>query len=184
MVELRKRSEELNINRITKQNIGAVAQFMAAIKPDWWDFEGAFGQLQDVGLLAKLVGWYMEEDEKVRGWILCAEFEGYSYLSIENLGYDENGAYVMEQQTEPLLKQAEDYARKKGYRNLKYIIGSTGMSCHGRLITDYAEELKNLKSNGREHFDYFVHYGFSPAGFIPDCYGENYHGIVMIKSLL
>lgn len=174
----------MNIYGIDQQNSGKVAEFMASIKPDWWDFEGANRQLQDVSLLAKLVGWYMEENAEVRGWILCAEFEGYSYLSIENLGYDENGTYVMEQQTEPLLRQAEDYARKKGYRNLKYIIGSTGMSCHGRPITDYAEELKNLKSNGREHFDYFVHYGFSPAGFIPDCYGENYHGIVMIKSLL
>ncbi len=174
----------MNIYRMDQQNSGKVAQFMSLIKPDWWDFEGANGQLQDVSLLAKLVGWYMEEDKKVRGWILCAEFEGYSYLSIENLGYDENGAYVMEQQTEPLLKQAEDYAREKGYRNLKYIIGSTDMSCHGRPIMDYAEELRNLTSNGREHFDYFVQYGFSPTGFIPDCYGENYHGIIMIKSLL
>ena len=32
--------------------------------------------------------------------------------------------------------------------------------------------------------DYFVQYGFSPTGFIPNCYGENYHGIIMIKPLI
>lgn len=157
---------------------------MSTIKPGWWDFEGASQQLQDVSLLARLTGWYMEEDATPKGWILCAEYEGYSYLSIECLGYDADGTFVMEQQLEPLLKQAEAHAREKGYRNLKYIIGSTGMSCHGRPITNYADELRELKSNGREHFDYFVQYGFSPTGFIPNCYGKNYHGIVMIKTLL
>lgn len=171
------------ISIIDKRNIREVAEFMSFIKPDWWDFEGAYQQLQDASLLAKLIGWCMEEEGKIRGWILCAEFEGYSYLSIENLGYDENGTYVMEGQTEPLLRKAESYAKEKGYRNLKYVIGSTGMSCHGRGLMNFADELKNLRSNGREHFDYFTGYGFKPSGFIPNCYGKDYHGIIMIKSL-
>lgn len=50
------------IRRMEPSNVGAVAKLMSAIKPDWWDFEGANQQLQDVGLLAKLVGWYLEED--------------------------------------------------------------------------------------------------------------------------
>ena len=100
---------------------------MSAIKPDWWDFEGANQQLQDVGLLAKLVGWYLEEDGTPKGWLLCAEYAGYACLTIENLGYDENGVFVMEQQLEPLLQRAEQYARQKGLRNMRYIIGSTGM---------------------------------------------------------
>ena len=58
------------------------------------------------------------------------------------------------------------------------------MSCHGRPITDFAEELRMLRSNGRAHFDFFRKLGFVPAGFIPNCYGENYHCIIMIKSLL
>lgn len=174
----------MDIYKIDESNITAVAKFMSTIKPDWWDFEGASQQLQDVSLLAKLVGWYMGDNTNPKGWILCAEYEGYSYLSIENLGYNEDGNFVMEQQLEPLLKHAEKYAKKKGCRNLKYIIGSTGTSCHGKSITNYATELKELKSNGRKHFDYFERYGFSPAGFIPNCYGENYHGIIMIKSLL
>lgn len=174
----------MDIHKIDESNIDAVAKLMSSIKPDWWDFEGASQQLQDISLLANLVGWYMGDGKAAKGWILCAEYEGYSYLSIENLGYDEDGDFVMEQQLEPLLKQAENHAKRKGYRNLKYIIGSTDLSCHGRAIKDYANELKELKSNGRKHFDYFVRYGFSPTGFIPNCYGKNYHGIIMIKPLL
>ncbi|MCI9678249.1 MAG: hypothetical protein HFF77_04625 [Oscillospiraceae bacterium] len=173
----------MSIYPIDESNAAAVARLMSSIKPDWWDFEGARRQLRDVSLLAKLIGWYLGDSEKPKGWILCAEYEGYSYLSVECLGYDENGTFVMEQQIEPLLQCAEEHARAKGYRNLKYIISSTDMSCHGRPITNYADELKGLKSNGREHFDYFVRYGFSPTGFIPSCYGENHHGIVMIKPL-
>lgn len=174
----------MNIYRIDKSNVSAVAELMSAVKPDWWDFDGAFRQLQDVTLLAKLVGWYVGDENTPKSWILCAEFEVYSYLSIECLGYDENGIFVMEQQLEPLLRKAEAYAKERGFRNLKYIIGSTDMSCHGRPIADYSAELRDLQSNNRKHFDYFVQYGFVPTGFIPNCYGENYHGIVMIKSLL
>lgn len=173
----------MNIYKINKSNVDSVAKLMSTIKPDWWDFEGASQQLQDVSMLANLVGWYMGDDINPKGWILCAEYEGYSYLSIECLGYDENGTFVMEQQLEPLLKQAEKYAKNKGYRNMKYIIGSTEMSCHGKPIINYADELRELRSNGRKHFDYFKDYGFLPTGFIPNCYGENYHGIIMIKSL-
>lgn len=174
----------MEIHRIEPSNAGAVAALMSTVKPDWWDLEGASSQLQDVGLLARLVGWYMEQDGAPKGWVLCAEFEGYSTMTIENLGYGEDGAFVMEGQLEPLLRQAEQYARQRGLRNLKYVIGSTGMSCHGRPITDYGEELRTLRSNGRAHFDYFRSIGFVPAGFLPNCYGENYHGIIMVKTLL
>lgn len=171
----------MEINILNSSNVDAVAQFMSTVKPEWWDYAGAYQQLQDVSLLASLVGWYITEDSSIKGWILCAEYTGYSCLSIENLGYDDNGQFVMEQQLEPLLTQAEIYAKEKGYRNLKYIIGSTEMSCHGKPILDFAAELKNLKSYNRKHFDFFVDYGFMPTGFIPNCYGNNYHGIVMIK---
>lgn len=174
----------VGIYKIDRSNLDSVAKLMAAVKPDWWDFEGASRQLQDVTLLANLIGWYMGDNEDPSGWILCAEYEGYSYLSIECLGYNDNGIFVMEEKLEPLLRQAEEHAKKKGYRNLKYIIGSTDMSCHGRPIKNYADELRKLESYGRKHFDYFVNYGFLPTGFIPDCYGKNYHGIVMIKSLV
>ena len=162
----------MEIRRMEPSNVGAVAKLMSAIKPDWWDFEGANQQLQDVGLLAKLVGWYLEKDGAPKGWLLCAEYAGYACLTIENLGYDENGAFVMEQQLEPLLQRAEQYARQRGLRNMRYIIGSTGMSCHGRPITDFAEELRTLRSLGRAHFDYF-----RSIGFVGGCAG-NPRGVV------
>lgn len=174
----------MDIRTIDESSIDSVAQFMSAVKPEWWDYDGAYQQLRDVSLLAQLVGWYMQNESEVKGWILCAEYGGYSCLSIENLGYQENGNFVMEQQLEPLLKQAEAYARAKGYRNLKYIIGSTEMSCHGKPIEDFASELKNLKSYNRKHFDYFSSCGFIPTGLIPNCYGKDYHGIMMIKPLV
>ena len=90
----------MTIRSIEPSSAGAVAKLMSTIKPDWWDFEGAHQQLQDVGLLAKLVGWYLEEDGAPRGWLLCAEYEGYSCLTIENLGYDEDGSFVMEKPLE------------------------------------------------------------------------------------
>lgn len=66
----------MDIYKIDKSNVDSVAGLMARIKPDWWDFEGARGQLEDVSLLAGLVGWYMGDDSEPRGWILCAEYEG------------------------------------------------------------------------------------------------------------
>ena len=101
------------IRRMEPSNVGAVAKLMSAIKPDWWDFEGAKSAAAGCGLLAKLVGWYLEEDGAPRGWLLCAEYEGYSCLTIENLGYDEDGAFVMEKPLEPLLRLAEEYAGRR-----------------------------------------------------------------------
>lgn len=89
----------------------------------------------------------------------------------------------MEEPLEPLFRRAEAHAREKGLRNIKYVIGSTGMSCHGRPLRDYAGELADFRSLGRAHYDFFYGQGFRPAGFLPNCYGENYHGIIMIKSL-
>ena len=46
----------MDIHKIDESNIDAVAKLMSSIKPDWWDFEGASQQLQDISLLANLVG--------------------------------------------------------------------------------------------------------------------------------
>lgn len=174
----------MNIYQITESSAAAVARFMSEIKPDWWDFAGAQAQLTDIGMLTKLVGWYMgEQKERPDGWILCAEFEPYSYLSIENLGSFENGKFAMEEPCGPLLKKAEAYARERGLRNLKYVISSSEMSCHGKPLTDFAAALSELETDARRHYRYFREYGFVPAGFLPNCYGTNHHGIIMIKDL-
>lgn len=101
----------MDIRTINDSSVAAVAKFMSRIKPDWWDYDDAYRQLQDVSLLATLVGWYLQNDTGVKGWILCAEYKGYSCLGIENLGYDDNGDFVMEEPLEPLLMRAETYAR-------------------------------------------------------------------------
>ncbi len=169
---------------LEKNNISYVAKLMAHIKPDWWDYESGVEQLSDISNSAKNIGWFLGEDEQhPKGWILCTEYKGYSCLSIECLGYDENGRFVMEQQLQPLIEKAEKYARNKGFRIMRYIISSIDMSCHERELNDLWKELRDLKSYNREHFDYFVEYGFKPAGFMPNCYGESYHGIIMIKEL-
>lgn len=173
----------MNIYPIDASSVGAVAELMSAVKPDWWDYEGAFEQLRNEKLLARLVGWYIGEENRPRGWLLCAEYEGYSCLSIENLGYDEDGRFSMEGPLEPLLRRAEAHAREKGLRNLKYIISSTQMSCHGRPLEDPAKELAELRSLGWEHYDFFRAQGFRPTGFLPNCYGMGWHGILMVKDL-
>lgn len=174
----------MNVYDLTADSIPRVARLMARIKPDWWDYEGAYGQLSDIRSTTYNVGWFMGEDaQRPSGWLLCADYACYSCLSIECLGYDENGKFVMEHQIKPLLEAAERYARGKGYRMLKYMIGSAGLSCHGRPLGQYWEELKNLTSYGREHFDFFTECGFEPAGFMPNCLGENCHCVIMIKDL-
>ena len=158
---------------------------MSYIKPEWWDYQGGVEQLSDIRNSVDNVGWFMGEDEqRPKGWILCAEYASYSCLSIECLGYDENGEFVTEEQLQPLLEKAEKYARDKGIRILRYIIGSVDMSCHEKELKNYWEELRDLEFYNREHFDYFVKSGFKPAGFMPNCYGKNYHGIIMIKELI
>ncbi len=38
--------------------------------------------------------------------------------------------------------------------------------------------------HGRAHFDDLRSTGFLPAGLLPNCCGENGHGILMVKPLL
>lgn len=67
----------MGIYKIDRSNLDSAAKLMSAVKPDWWDFEGASRQLQDVTLLANLIGWYMGDNADPSGWILCAQSEIY-----------------------------------------------------------------------------------------------------------
>jgi len=175
----------MEIYQFSDENILAVATRMSTIKPDFWNYQGALNQLSDIRNSAVNVGWLIGETEhSPKGWILCHDYPSYSCLSIECLGFDDNGNFVAECQMEPLLNKAEEYARDNGYRILRYVISSTDISCHGQSLGDYWEALRDLTSNNREHFDYFIQYGFKPAGFLPNCYAVGYHGIIMIKELV
>ena len=174
----------MQIFELSNNNIPAVAKLMTGIKPDWWDFKGAVGQLSDIGNTAALIGWMIGETEQnPQGWLLCTDSGLYSCLNIECLGYDDNGDFVTEHQLEPLIDTAERYARQKGRRILRYMISSTDMSCHGQPLGSYWEALRDLKSHNRAHYDYFAGYGFKPAGFMPNAYGKGFHAIMMIKDL-
>ena len=124
------------IRSMAPSNVGAVAKLMSAIKPTGGTLKARISSCRTWGYWQSWWAGIWRKDGAPKGWLLCAEYAGYACLTIENLGYDENGVFVMEQQLEPLLQRAEQYARRKGLRNMRYIIGSTGMSCHGRPITD------------------------------------------------
>lgn len=64
----------MNVYELTPASIPAVSRLMCTIKPDWWDYDGAQGQLSNVDETIKTVGWYLgEEIHHPKGWILCRE---------------------------------------------------------------------------------------------------------------
>lgn len=165
---------------LTKEAIPMVAQLMATIKPEFWDYNGAEEQLNSYGT----TGWYISEYGKhIKGWMLVRGLESYSCLELDCFGYNENGKFVTEEQMKPLFKKAEEYALDKGYRIMRLTITSLGMSCDGRELDEYWKELKELKAIDRVHYYWLLQYGFKPSGFMPNCYGQNFHGIIMIKNI-
>ncbi len=50
----------MNIYELTPDAIPAVAHLMCTIKPDWWDYDGAYEQLSNIDETIKTVGWYLE----------------------------------------------------------------------------------------------------------------------------
>ena len=96
--------------------IPKIARLMCTIKPDWWDYEGAFSQLSGVEDTIHTIGWYLGEDENTpKGWILCRELIGYRALELECSGFDDNGEFKLEHKLGELIREAESYARRKGY---------------------------------------------------------------------
>jgi len=172
------------IFNLCQKNTPAAARLMAKVRPDYWDYDGAICQLSDIRNTAFNVGWIIgENEENPKGWLLCVDYELYSCVSVECIGYDTEDQHTLEKQMSFLLQQAECYAKGKGYRIYRYVITSEGLSCHGRTLGEYGDELRDLKSWDSKRFDFFVRYGFKPAGFMPDCYGANFHGVIMIKNL-
>lgn len=46
-----------------------------------------------------------------------------------------------------------------------------------------SQKLKNITAINRKEYDWFLSMDYNPHGILPDIYGENYHGIVLIKRL-
>lgn len=72
----------MNVYNMTQESIPAVAELMCTMKPEWWDYEGAFSQLSDINESIKTIGWYLGEDSgHPAGWILCRELVGLRALN-------------------------------------------------------------------------------------------------------
>ncbi len=174
---------EMGIRKITEESIPQVADMMCNIKPEWWDYEGAVGQLSGTEENVKTVGWYLEDDRKqIKGWILCRELQGLSAIELECCGYDDNGEFKLEHKLEPLLKTAEEYAKEKGYLTFRSGISSIGFNVHEQMIKNISEAIENLTCD-RVDYRWYLEHGFRVIGIQPNAYGRGFHLIMLAKDI-
>ena len=168
----------MEIYNIDSENISVLSKFMANIKPEWWDAEGAKQQLSDG------IGWYFgaSKDSPI-GWILCKKYDGYKTGEIECLGYNNCGVLKIGKVLQPLVEKSEEWASEQKLVIMRYIIGTTGLSCHGENLKKPWEELRDLYAIDREDYNWFLSMGYVPSGVLPNIYGKKYHGIVLVKTL-
>lgn len=168
----------MNIYKIDTKNVPTIAKFMSDIKPEFWDVEGAIKQLNNG------TGWYYGlSDENPKGFILCKAYLEYRTGEIECLGYEKDKIFTVSKELQPLIEKSEEWARNHGFVNMRFIMGSRGLSCHGRNLNEPWEELKDLHEVDREEYNWFISMGYIPSGILPDVYGERYHGILLLKKL-
>lgn len=168
----------MRVFKIEHDNVLHVAKLMARIKCEWWDVEGAIGQL-NTG-----IGWYFATEENhPKGWVLCKQYDAYKTGEIECLGYDDNGSFKIGKELQPLIEESEAWAKEKGYEVMRFTIGSRGLSCHLKELRKPWEELRDLYAVDREEFNWFLSMGYIPSGILPNIYGANYHGILLVKQL-
>ncbi|MBP1754768.1 MAG: hypothetical protein H6Q59_1166 [Firmicutes bacterium] len=170
----------MNIYQISKNTAPLIAKLMNELKPDWWSSQGALEQIT----ADNVIGWYMAENqEEPVGWMCIKRLDAYSCAELYGWGMNDNGSFHTDEKMALLYDYAESYVKEAGLRNIRTTMTSLEMSCHGRQLGNYAEELKNLSSCGRKHFDYLESRSYQPAGFVPNCYGDKFHGIIMLKDL-
>jgi hypothetical protein len=168
----------VEILKINESNINIVSEFMARIKPEWWDVEGAKSQLSSG------IGWYFGQSaEQPKGWVLCKSLSVYKTGEIECLGYDDGGIFKIGKELQPLIEAAEKWARSEGFAIMRFTIGTRGLSCHLRELREPWEELKDIHAVDREEYNWFLSMGYVPSGVLPNIYGDNYHGILLVKQL-
>lgn len=173
----------MEIYSITQQALPALARLMSTLKPDWWDYQGAFGQLSNIKENIRTVGWYLGEDEAhPKGWILCRELIGYRTLELECSGYDDNGTFCLEHRLGKLMERAEQYARDKGYATFRSGISSLGFNIHGQKLVEIADAIRSLRCD-RIDYLWYLENGFRVIGIQPNVYGEGFHLILLGKDL-
>lgn len=168
----------MKIYKLNANNIPIVSEFMARIKPEWWDIEGAKNQLKSG------TGWYFgKSEDQPKGWILCKSLEVYKTGEIECLGYDDNGIFKVGKELQPLVEASEEWARNENFTIMRFTIGSRGLSCHLRPLGKPWEELRDIQAIDREEYNWFLSMGYLPSGMLPNIYGDNYHGILLVKQM-
>ena len=173
----------MEIYSITENSIPALASLMSTVKPDWWDYDGAFGQLSDISESIRTVGWYTGPDEAhPKGWILCRELIGYRTLELECSGYDDHGTFCLEHKLGGLMERAEQYARAKGYATFRSGISSIGFNIHGRKIEDIGDVIRSLTC-ARIDYTWYLDHGFRVIGIQPNVYQDGFHLILLGKDL-
>ena len=114
----------MQIFELTKENAPLVAKFMAKIKPEWWDYDGAIGQLTDINTVFGTVGQFIGKDkEHLKGWMLCRELRCYNSIELECWEYDDNGVFSLEHKLKDLFDTACEYAKSKGYLTFRTAMG-------------------------------------------------------------
>lgn len=173
----------MEIHKITPEAIPSIATMMSSLKPEWWDYEGAVGQLSDISETIKTVGWYLtDKPGKAKGFILCRELLGYRALELECSGYDDNGVFKLEHKLGDLLAEAESYAKMQGYLTFRSGISSVGFNIHMQPIPDIAQAISGLQCD-RTDYLWYLRNGFRVIGIQPNAYGIGFHLILLGKDL-
>ena len=161
---------------LTADNAPAVAKLMARIKPDWWSFDSALEAITAPGI----IGWYMGESfDTPAGFIHVKELKAYNCIELENYGFNDCGVFHTGRKMAALFDKVEQYAAANGFRSVRVTV--TYKKEFGAKI-NYAKELADVKTEKSDNY-LVSHRGYRPAGFIPDCYGINSHGLMILKYL-
>lgn len=173
----------MNVYKLVPDAIPALATMMSALKPEWWDYEGAYGQLTNIEESIKTIGWYCTDDAgNPNGWILCRELLGYNALELECSGFNDNGVFKLEHKLEPLMVTAEKYAKEKGYLTFRSGISSVGFNIDGQDIPNIAEAINKLQCD-RIDYHWYLNHGFRVIGIQPNAYEKGSHLILLGKDL-
>ena len=173
----------MNIYELTPQAIPDLARMMSNLKPEWWDYEGAYGQLSNIDESIKTVGWYCtDESGNPNGWILCRELLCYNALELECSGYNDNGVFKLEHKLTHLFEVAEEYAKSKGYLTFRSGISSQGFNIDGQDITDIPAAIANLQCDRIDYLWYLDH-NFRVIGIQPNAYAKGSHLILLGKDI-
>ncbi len=168
----------MNVYKVTKKNRDATAAFMAFARADWWPcVEDAKRQIagRDAWMLGK-------DDTSPIGFASIIDMPDYKTVEIDVIGGVHDDAFHVDETLDPLLVHMEDFARRRGRANIRFIITSAATTLDGSDVPHPAKAIEDFRSE-REDVVWLMSRGFSVHGILPHVYGKGKHGIVLLKSL-